>query len=140
MINEVSKGTSLDLIYEKFVRKVTDFSFEFNEDSDMFSYLETAIANYYPPKKDETYWDINSAFNCFNNTLTTFDMTTIINLMTIEWLERQIYQFNLMSTTFGTKDFSQTSNANILKQMKELSNSLSYEVELKTTRKSHLES
>ncbi|MDG4943979.1 hypothetical protein OSX66_08725 [Staphylococcus agnetis] len=110
--------TDFNLIYDKFLSKITDFSYAQLEqevlEEDLKNKLLQALA-YFPQldeEKTETFESI------FVNELTNVEQEIIANLMVINHLDKFIISEDNMRILLNSKDYKQYSQATLLKELK----------------------
>lgn len=114
--------TNFDLIYDKFLSKITDFSIaeldQFTLEEELQSRLISALA-YFPElpeeKKVYTIDDISSAFS---TSLSIEEQEIIATLMVINYLDKFIVSEDNMRIQLNSKDYKQYSQATLLKELK----------------------
>lgn len=110
--------TDFNLIYDKFLSKITDFSYAQLEqevlEEDLKNKLLQALA--YFPQLDEEKTDTFE--NMFVNELTNIEQEIIANLMVINHLDKFIISEDNMRILLNSKDYKQYSQATLLKELK----------------------
>ncbi|WP_415408902.1 hypothetical protein [Staphylococcus agnetis] len=110
--------TDFNLIYDKFLSKITDFSYAQLEqevlEEDLKNKLLQALA--YFPQLDEEKTDTFE--NMFVNELTNVEQEIIANLMVINHLDKFIISEDNMRILLNSKDYKQYSQATLLKELK----------------------
>ncbi len=87
-------------------------------DSDLIDLLNSAIINFEYPKVD--IYNKNDETQEFNEDLSIFEIEILANLMTLEWIKRQIKSIYVIKQAMTDSDFRITSQANHLKMLLEL--------------------
>lgn len=87
-------------------------------DSDLIDLLNSAIINFEYPKVD--IYNKNDETQEFIEDLSIFEIEILANLMTLEWIKRQIKSIYVIKQAMTDSDFRITSQANHLKMLLEL--------------------
>ncbi|MDT0700433.1 hypothetical protein [Staphylococcus chromogenes] len=110
--------TDFNLIYDKFLSKITDFSYAQLEqevlEEDLKNKLLQALA-YFPQLDEEKTETFESMFI---NELTNVEQEIIANLMVINHLDKFIISEDNMRILLNSKDYKQYSQASLLKELK----------------------
>ncbi|AJC95742.1 MULTISPECIES: hypothetical protein [Staphylococcus] len=110
--------TDFNLIYDKFLSKITDFSYAQLEqevlEEDLKNKLLQALA-YFPQLDEEKTETFESMFV---NELTNVEQEIIANLMVINHLDKFIISEDNMRILLNSKDYKQYSQATLLKELK----------------------
>lgn len=112
-------ATPYYIIYDYFLRKITDYNLLELELEDreslLQSYMDGACANFYTCKKDL----FNRSNGEFNETLTGEEVNIIATGMLVEWLAPKFLFNENLENNLSTKDISIFSSANLLKEVRE---------------------
>ncbi|WP_274316420.1 hypothetical protein [Staphylococcus hyicus] len=110
--------TDFNLIYDKFLSKITDFSYAQLEqevlEEDLKNKLLQALA-YFPQLDEEKTETFESMFV---NELTNVEQEIIANLMVVNHLDKFIISEDNMRILLNSKDYKQYSQATLLKELK----------------------
>lgn len=123
--------TSYEEIFDRFIGKITDHQFLSLPEEDInelcIKYLKSAITKFTKCKKDLT--DRNDVVQVFNFELDEIEQEILATLMVVEWLTPQVY--NILNTRqfLGDKDYKFYSQANHLKELTNLRDSMIEESE-----------
>lgn len=116
-------STPFSDLYAKFTVLVTDSSLSALTESDLEDVLETYLSksSYLDFKACQTDLEtLTSGSDGFDADLTKEEQWIIVYGMVITWLEAQIQRDIKLKTAISDRDFKLTSNANQLKENKEL--------------------
>jgi hypothetical protein len=114
--------TSYSEIYQRFLNKISDYDFlnlsEEEVESIMKNYLKSAIVWFTSCRQDLSARD--ETLEQFNSTLTDEEIEILTTLMIPEWLKPRINTTENLKQHMSTKDFQMFSQANHLKELKDL--------------------
>jgi hypothetical protein len=114
--------TSYSQIYEVFLNKISDYDFLNLEESEvnsiMYNYLRSAIVWFSSCRQDLS--DRDDTLKQFNIDLTDEEIEILSTLMIPEWLKPRINTTENIKQHMSTKDFQMFSQANHLKELKDL--------------------
>ena len=115
-------ATPYQTIFDVFINKITDYDFLSLDTADieeiLTKYIKSALVKFKVCKKDLSDRDDN--IKTFNITLTEEEVEILATLMVVEWLSPKINAIELLKQSLSTKDFSMYSQANHLKELREL--------------------
>lgn len=125
--------TSYSEVYNSFLSKIDDYYIksqlqldrEFAEDM-MLDYLKSATSKFTYSAKDLSKRD--DVLQHFNEELTNMEVEILAMLMIAEYLSPKIVRDEFLENRLGSKDYSEFSPANQLKQLRELKKSIVDEV------------
>lgn len=110
--------TDFNLIYDKFLSKITDFSFAQLDketlEEELKSKLIQALA-YFTQLDEEKAIYVGTSFV---NELSNLEQEIIANLMVINYLDKYIISEDNMRILLNSKDYKQYSQATLLKELK----------------------
>lgn len=110
--------TDFNLIYDKFLSKITDFSFAQLDketlEEELKSKLIQALA-YFTQLDEEKAEYVGTSFV---NELSNIEQEIIANLMVINYLDKYIISEDNMRILLNSKDYKQYSQATLLKELK----------------------
>ncbi|EKI4463988.1 TPA: hypothetical protein R1960_000805 [Staphylococcus delphini] len=110
--------TEFNLIYDKFLSKITDFSYAQLDketlEEDLKKKLIQALA-YFTQLDDEKAEYVD---NVFMSDLTVLEQEILANLMVINHLDKFIVSEDNMRILLNSKDYKQYSQATLLKELK----------------------
>jgi hypothetical protein len=125
--------TSYDLIFDRFLSKITDYELaELTTDdlrNELIKYLKSAISDFKYVTKDLSNRD--DELNQFNISLNDQEQEILANLMLIHWLNPHILRLENIRNELGNKDFRVYSPANFLDKLINLKQLLVSEVNQK---------
>ncbi len=122
-------ATPFSEVFDVFLRKISDYSF-INLTSDemdqlLSDYLISAI-----PKFNKCKTDLSARDSAqFQNTLTDEEKEILGTIMIDEWLRPQIFSIELLKQSLGSKDWQLYSQANHLKELRELRKDVQNEID-----------
>lgn len=110
-------------VYEVFLSKVTDYDLVNSytqEELELLlkGFLKSSIIKFRKCKQDLS--DRNDTTQTFNITLTDEEIEILATLMIIQWITPNINTLNLLKQSFTPREFSMGSQANQLKELREL--------------------
>lgn len=114
--------TPYSKLFNSFLNKIEDDLYaQFTKeelDSDLIDLLNSAIVNFDYPKTD--IYSKDDQLQTFSEELSIFEIEILANLMTLEWIKRQIKSIYVIKQAMTDSDFKLTSQANHLKMLLEL--------------------
>lgn len=117
-------ATPYSSVFDRFLNKVTDYSFlnlsEEELERNFKSYLSSAIVHFRRCKKD--LFNTDETLELFNEDLTPEEQEIIARLMVVEYLSPKLITSDLLQQTLNSKDFRLYSQANHIKEIRELRN------------------
>lgn len=118
--------TSYELIYDRFLSKITDYDLAQLADdqlsSSLLKFLKSAISDFkYTNKKLDNRDDFNQRFNF---ALTDLEQEILAKYMIVHWITPEILRLENIRQTLGSRDFTTYSNANMLDKLTNLKKSL----------------
>jgi len=117
-------ATPYSNIYSRFLNKITDYSFLNQSTGEMEegfkSFMDSAIVHFRRCKKD--LFDTDDTLEQFNEDLTPEEQEVIATLMIVEYLSPKLITADLLKQTVNSKDFKLYSQANHIKEIRELRN------------------
>jgi hypothetical protein len=121
-------ATPYSKINLSFLDKISDSYLSILKDADLESqllrYLNSAISKFTKCKTDLSQRDDDGFLLDLSDT----EIDILSNLMVVEWLRPQINNLELIKQALGSRDFSLNSQANHLKELRELQRSSRSEV------------
>lgn len=119
-------ATSYEEIYGRFTAKITDYSFlnltQDDLDKILESLLKSSVVKFRRCKKNLS--DRDNSLKQFNEDLTDEEQEIIAQLMIVEYLTPKIVTADLLQQTLSSKDFRLYSQANHIKEIKDLRNTM----------------
>lgn len=119
-------STSYDLIFDRFLSKVTDYELSELMDEDLenqlLKYLRSAISDFKYSTKDLS--DRDDQALSFNVDLSDSEQEILAKFMLVHWLTPHILRLENIRNTIGNKDFSQYSPGNFLDKLINLKQTL----------------
>lgn len=131
-------STPFGKVFDSFLSKIEDDLYandQFDAETDMTKLLNAAIIQFQFPKVD--IFDKDDSLKQFNVDLSIYEIEILSNLMTLEWVKRQIKSVKLVQQMIGDKDFRLTSQANHLKVLIDLKSEAENEVNSLITKYSY---
>lgn len=117
--------TNLSELYDSFLSKITDYRLlqmtEQEIKDDLFGYYKTARAKFYRCKKN---LDVDKLTEDIKDTLTYFEIEILVSLMLVEHIYPQLISGENMKMSLSDKDFKIYSQANQLREIRLLLESL----------------
>lgn len=117
-------ATPYSNIYSRFLNKVTDYSFLNQTTEEMENgfkgWMDSAIVHFRRCKKD--LFNADNTLEQFNEDLTPEEQEIIALLMIVEYLSPKLITADLLKQTVNSKDFKLYSQANHIKEIRELRN------------------
>lgn len=133
--------TDFTLIYDKFLSKLTDFSYLELErevlESDLKSRLITALSDFTTLDEDKKEYDDYS--NTFLVELSIEEQEILARLMVVNYLDRFIFSEDLLKSSLNSKDYKQYSPTNLVKELRQLKSQYQSSVDTKMNAYSHSE-
>lgn len=130
--------TPFDKLFDSFLSKIEDdlyANLSVDVEADMTKLLNSAIVQFDFPKVD--IFDKDDDAQQFNVDLSIHEIEILSNLMTLEWIKRQMKSVSLLKQMLGDKDFRLTSQANHLKVLIDLKAETEKEVQSLITKYSY---
>jgi hypothetical protein len=116
-------ATSFDAIYDKFLMKISDFSFlkmtEEELEDDFLKYLRSACVNFRQCEKN-LFNNFNETELQFNVDLDPYELEILSLLMVIEYLTPHIVATENLKQIIGNREFQFYSQANLLSELSKL--------------------
>lgn len=110
--------TDLEIIYDTFLSKISDYSFLTIEQEDMKyilkGYYKSAKAKFYKCKKDLS---LDETGNLINDDIDDFEIEIIVTLMLVEYLKPILLSTEVTKQSLSDKDFKIYSQANQLREL-----------------------
>lgn len=134
---------NIEQVINAFLSKITDYDIlEYDEDdrnSIIESYLQPALARF-SRYSDKTFTN-DMGFEEIKTDvfLTSEEIGIVSDLMLAQWIKPYILNAENLRLQFNTKDFTKTSPANLLKELRETYDTLISESERKLTEFAYLE-
>jgi hypothetical protein len=117
-------ATPFSDVYAFFTSKISDYSFlkltQIELEDNLENYLNSASVKFRRCKKDLS--DKDKTNNQFNIDLSDEEKEILATLMTVEYLSPKLITSDLLQQTLGTKDYRLYSQANHIKEIKDLRN------------------
>ncbi|NLY47349.1 MAG: hypothetical protein GX053_15415 [Tissierella sp.] len=115
-------GTPYEVVFSKFVKNISDLDFISLDPDDLVEtctgYLDTACAEFMNCYQNLDDRDDNAQE--FNINLLSIEAEILACIMTLNWLQPQIYKYQLIQVSLTDGDFRTHSPANQLKQLMDL--------------------
>ena len=114
-------STPYEKVFTPFLSKVKDDYYanlnitDEEKIEDMILLMNDAIEHFEYPKFDLD--SRNDTLQIFNDNLDNATINIITSLMKLQWIERQIYDIELLRQRFSDRDFKKTSQAEHLSQL-----------------------
>jgi hypothetical protein len=122
-------ATPYENIYARFTPKITDFNFANLADMEAEEYFETFLKSSIIKFRYCTKLsDRDETFKQFNQELTEEEQEILSILMSIEYLTPKLLTDELLKQTLNSKDYSLYSQANHVKEIRELRDTFQREV------------
>lgn len=122
-------------LYNRFLSKVSDYSFGNLYDADLdailIGYLTNATPKFFYCKQDLTY---DATTDTFISDLTLIEQEILANMMVIEWIEPMLNSTVLLKQVMTDSNFNMTSQANQMRSLQQLRDSREREIEKLTIR------
>lgn len=116
-------------IYDRVYHKISDYSFlkltESEVEDILKKYLLSAIIKFKCSKKDLS--DRDETLNQFNQDLTDEEKEILATLLCVEYLTSHLITSDLLKPRLGTKDWNLYSQANHIKEIREIRNQMKSE-------------
>lgn len=133
--------TDFTLIYDKFLSKLTDFSYLQLEqevlESDLKTRLIIALSDFTTLDEDKKEYDDHS--DCFIENLSVEEQEILARLMVVNYLDRFIFSEDLLKSSLNSKDYKQYSPTNLVKELRQLKSQFQSSVDTKMNAYSHSE-
>jgi hypothetical protein len=114
-------ATSYEEIYARFTPKITDFSFGNMADDEVEEYFETFLkSSIIKFRYCNKLSDRDETLKQFNKDLTEEEQEILSVLMSVEYLTPKLLTDELLKQTLNSKDYSLYSQANQIKEIREL--------------------
>jgi hypothetical protein len=114
-------ATPYEEIYERFTPKITDFYFSSLSDGEVEEYLETFLkSSIIKFRYCAKLSDRDDTLQQFNKDLTDEEKEILSVLMSVEYLTPKLLTDELLKQTLNSKDYSLYSQANQIKELREL--------------------
>lgn len=124
-------ATPFQDVYDFFLSKISDYSFinltEEELEAVLESYLKKAITRFKKCRQDLN--DRDDTLKMFNIDLTDEEKNILSHLMIVEYLTPQLLVAELLRQTLNTREFRLYSQANHIKEVKELRDKINEECE-----------
>lgn len=124
-------ATPFQDVYDFFLSKISDYSFinltEEELEAVLESYLKKAITRFKKCRQDLN--DRDDTLKMFNIDLTDEEKNILAHLMIVEYLTPQLLVAELLRQTLNTREFRLYSQANHIKEVKELRDKINEECE-----------
>jgi hypothetical protein len=128
-------STSYDLIYDRFLSKITDYELSSLANTDLenslLRFLRNAIPKFKYCTKDLS--DRDDTNQVFNVDLTEREQEILALLMLVEWINPNILRLENIRQNIGSKDFQIYSGANHLEKLSALKSQLQKDAETEMT-------
>lgn len=115
-------ATPFKEVYDRVYNKISDYSFvkltEDEVEEILEKYLLSAIVKFKRCKKDLN--DRDETLNQFNQDLTDEEKEILATLLCVEYLTSQLITSDLLKPRLGTKDWNLYSQANHIKEIREI--------------------
>jgi hypothetical protein len=115
-------ATPFSDVYVFFTSKISDYSFlnlfQDELEDTLEPYLNSASVKFKRCKKDLS--DKDTTLKTFNSDLSDEEKEILSTLMTVEYLSPKLITSDLLQQTLGTKDYKLYSQANHIKEIREL--------------------
>jgi hypothetical protein len=122
-------ATSYEEIYARFTPKITDFHFANISDFEVEEYFETFLkSSIIKFRYCNKLNDRDETLKQFNKDLTEEEQEILSILMSVEYLTPKLLTDELLKQTLNSKDYSLYSQANQIKEIRELRNTYQQEV------------
>lgn len=133
--------TDFTLIYDKFLSKLTDFSYLKLEqevlETDLKTRLIIALSDF--TTLDESKKEYDDYSNCFIEDLNVEEQEIIARLMVVNYLDKFIFSEDLLKSSLNSKDYKQYSPTNLVKELRQLKSQFQSSVDTKMNAYSHSE-
>ncbi|UXU70101.1 hypothetical protein [Mammaliicoccus sciuri] len=133
--------TDFTLIYDKFLSKLTDFSYLNLEqevlESDLKTRLIIALSDF--TTLDESKKEYDEYSNCFIEDLNVEEQEILARLMVVNYLDKFIFSEDLLKSSLNSKDYKQYSPTNLVKELRQLKSQFQSGVYTKMNAYSHSE-
>lgn len=133
--------TDFTLIYDKFLSKLTDFSYLNLEqevlESDLKTRLIIALSDF--TTLDESKKEYDDYSNCFIEDLNVEEQEILARLMVVNYLDKFIFSEDLLKSSLNSKDYKQYSPTNLVKELRQLKSQFQSGVYTKMNAYSHSE-
>jgi hypothetical protein len=115
--------TPYENIYARFTPKITDFNFANLMDAEVEEYFETFLkSSIIKFRYCDKLSDRDETLKQFNKDLTDEEQEILSILMSVEYLTPKLLTDELLKQTLSSKDYSLYSQANHIKEIRELRN------------------
>jgi hypothetical protein len=131
--------TTISQLYDIFLSKISDYTLlsdmitEEEIDEQLFGYLETAIAIFYKCKTrldileeidGKVFGYVDESGTTIHTTLSPFEIQILVSLMLVEYITPQLLSSENLKQSLSDKDFKIYSQANQLREIRLLMESL----------------
>ena len=120
--------TNIEELYEMFLSKITDYKFltliDEEIEDEMFKYFKSARAKFYRCKNSLEVVD-----KTIQSKLTYYEIEVLVALMLVEYITPKLISGENMSQSLSDKDFKIYSQANQLREIRLLLNSMEAKAE-----------
>ena len=124
-------ATPFSSVYSRFLPKISDFTLvKLTQDEledNLETYLLSAIVNFRRCKKNLS--DRDEVLKEFKQTLTDAEQEILSQLMVVEYLTPKLVTADLLQQTMSSRDFNIYSQANHIRELKELRKEMRREVD-----------
>lgn len=123
--------TKISEIYESFLSKISDYSFlsltEEELEQDLFGYFKTARTKFHRCKNNLDVIDNELGEKIFTVELKPFEIEVLSHLMLVEYLKPQVLSSEALKQSLSDKDFKIYSQANQIRELRLLYNTMKSE-------------
>ncbi|WP_257984988.1 hypothetical protein [Bacillus sp. T33-2] len=114
-------ATSYEDIYSRFAPKITDYTFVNLSDTEVEEHFETFLkSSIIKFRYCDKLSDRDETLKQFNKDLTEEEQEILSNLMCVEYLTPKLITDDLLKQTLSSKDYKLYSQANHIKELREL--------------------
>lgn len=114
-------ATSYELIYSRFIPKITDYTFAVLSDEEVEQHLETFLkSSIIKFRYCDKLSDRDENIKQFNKDISEEEQEILSILMCVEYLTPKLLTDDLLKQTLNSKDYSLYSQANHVKEIREL--------------------
>lgn len=123
--------TKISEIYESFLSKISDYSFlsltEGELEQELFGYFKTAKTKFHRCKSNLEVVDNEFGEQTFTVELKPFEIEVLSHLMLVEYLKPQVLSSEALKQSLSDKDFKIYSQANQIRELRLLYNTMKSE-------------